>query len=215
MRHDAQISFPQQKGFMAFRRVCGFSVLELMIVVAITIITTAFALISVQPALKDSRVSNGYNVTLMAIRRAREAAIAERRVYMVSFTAPGTVSITQVVTGTVTFNTTLPSDVTFDAEPGIPNTATTTPDGFGTGASSGAIDFDVNVGAGGANTIYFYPDGSARDVNNNINNGVLYIARPGDIRTSRAITVWGLTGRIRGWRIYQNASAGTYYWREQ
>src|SRR5262245_29631111 len=111
MRHKAQISFPQQKGFMGFRRARGFSVLELMIVVAITIITTAFALLSVQPTLKDSRVSNGYNVTLMAIRRAREAAIAERRVYMVTFIAPGTVSITQVVTGTVTFSTTLPTDV--------------------------------------------------------------------------------------------------------
>lgn len=215
MRHEAQLFFPQQKGFMALRRAHGFTVLEMMIVVAITIITTTFALMSLQPALKDTRVSNGYNVTLMAIRRAREAAIAERRVYMVAFTAPNTVSITQVVTGTVTFSTTLPSDVAFDAEPGIPNTATTTPDGFGTGPSSGAIDFDVNVGAGGANTIYFYPDGSARDAANNINNGVLYIARPGDIRTSRAITVWGLTGRIRGWRIYQNTSSGLYYWREQ
>lgn len=214
MRHEAEIFPPRQKGCMALRRVRGFSLLEMMIVVAITIITT-FALMSVQPALKDSRLSNAYNVTLMAMRRAREAAIAERRVYMVTFTAPRTVSITQVITGTVTFSTTLPTDVAFDAEPGIPSTAATTPDGFGTGASSGAIDFDVNVGAGGTNTVYFYPDGSARDVNNNINNGVLYIARPGDIASSRAITLWGLTGRIRGWRIYQNAASGTYYWREQ
>ncbi|PYX87105.1 MAG: hypothetical protein DMG68_12975 [Acidobacteria bacterium] len=206
---------PCEKGLNVQRTMRGFTMLEMMIVVAIVIAVTAFGVMSVQPALKQSRVNNGYNTVLMAIRRAREASVAERRVYMVTFTAPRTVSITQVVTGNVIFSTTLPSDVQFDAEPGIPNTATTSPDGFGTGPASGAIDFDVNVGGGGTNTVYFYPDGSARDVNNIINNGVLYIARPGDLMSSRAITVWGLTGRIRGWRIYKNAAAGTYYWSQQ
>jgi Tfp pilus assembly protein FimT len=197
------------------RRSHGYSVLEMMMVVAIAIICATFGVMSLQPALKQNRVTNGYNTALMTLRRAREAAIAERRVYMVTFTAPRTVSITQTATGIVTFSTTLPTDIAFDAEPGIPNTAATTPDGFGLGPATGAIDFDVNVGTGGANTVYFYPDGSARDVNNIINNGVVYVARPGELTSSRAITVWGLTGRIRGWRIYQNASAGTYYWGQQ
>ena len=40
---------------------------------------------SLQPALKDTRVTNAYNATLMTMRRAREQAIAERRVYLVTF----------------------------------------------------------------------------------------------------------------------------------
>lgn len=200
---------------MSSRTMRGFSMLEICIVLAVSLIATAVGVMSVQPALKQSRLDNGYNTTLMTIRRAREASIAERRVYMVTFIAPRTVTITQVVTGNVIETLQLPSDIAFDAEPGIPNTVATTPDGFGVGQASGAIDFDVNVGAGGTNTVYFYPDGSARDVNNIINNGVLYIARPGDLLSSRAITVWGLTGRIRGFRIYQNAGAGTYYWSQQ
>lgn len=200
---------------MKLRESRGYSVLEMMMVVAIAIIAATFGVMTLQPALKQNRLTNGYNTALMTLRRAREAAIAERRVYMVTFTAPRTVSITQTATGIVTFSTTLPTDISFDAEPGIPNTATTTPDGFGAGAATGAIDFDVNVGAGGSNTVYFYPDGSARDINNNINNGVVYIARQGELLSSRAITVWGLTGRIRGWRLYQNTAAGTNYWSQQ
>jgi hypothetical protein len=61
--------------------------------------------------------------------------------------------------------------------------------------------------------IYFYPDGSAQDVNGNVNNGVVYLAMPGFINTSRAITLWGATGRLRGWHIY--LSGAKYYWRQQ
>ena len=63
-----------------------------------------------------------------------------------------------------------------------------------------AIDFDQGIVAGAKNVIYFYPDGSAADVLGNVNNGVVYIARPGFIDSSRAITLWGATGRLRGWR---------------
>jgi hypothetical protein len=49
--------------------------------------------------------------------------------------------------------------------------------------------------------ISFYPDGSAHDLAGNLNNGVVYIARPGDLYSSRAITLTGATGRIRGWRL--------------
>jgi len=43
---------------------------------------------------------------------------------------------------------------------------------------------------------------------------VLYLARPGNLYSSRAVTLWGITGRIRGWRLYQNGGAGAY-WRQQ
>ena len=209
---------PFKKGLMSVRRMRGFSLVEMLIVVAISMIAAVFATISLQPALKQIKVTNGYNTVLMGLRRAREQAVAERRVYLVTFILPQTLTITQVATGTVTETLTLPNDISFDTEPGIPSSPTAppiTPDGFGSGGATGAIDFDVNVGAGGTNTAYFYPDGTVRDVNGIINNGVVYIARPGEVLSSRAITVWGLTGRIRGWRIYNNGVAGNYYWSQQ
>jgi len=90
----------------------------------------------------------------------------------------------------------------------------TTPDGFGVGAT--AIDFDQGVAGGVKNVIYFYPDGSAEDVNGNVNNGVVYLALLGNagyFKSSRAITLWGATGRVRAWRLESNA--GAYYWRQQ
>jgi Tfp pilus assembly protein FimT len=218
MRHAGEKRLPPKKGTMAFRRMRGFSLVELAIVMAIGMIAATFTMVTVQPALRQVHVTNAYNTTLMTLRRAREQAVAERRVYLVTFNAPGTMTVTQVDTGTVTLTATLPTDVSFDAEPGIPSSATappTTPDGFGSGVSSGAIDFDIGVGAAGTNTVYFYPDGTVRDVNGVINNGVVYLARTGDLLSSRAITVWGLTGRIRGWRLYKNSVAGTNYWSQQ
>jgi hypothetical protein len=146
---------------------------------------------------------------LTTLRQARESAIAQRCTYIVTVTSPGTITIAPQLAGTpncsLNVTATLPSDVSFDVEPGVPSTVSTVPDGMGLGASTGAINFDVNVGAGGSNVIYFWPDGSARDVAGNLNDGIVYIARPGQIATSRAITLRGLTGRLRGWRLEPGA----------
>ena len=189
----------------------GFTLIEAMIVVSIILIGSSMFFISIQPALRQARLNNAYNAVLSTMRRARELSIAERRVYIVTFNAPRTMTITQAVTGTVTNTFVLPSDVSFDAEPGIPNTAATTPDHFGTGGV--AIDFDQGVSLGVKNKIYFQPDGSSQDANSNINNGVVYIARTGDVMSSRAITVWGSTGRLRGWRLY--TISGVKTWQQQ
>jgi Tfp pilus assembly protein FimT len=178
-------------------------------------IASGIFFMSLQPALKDTRVTNAYNATLMTMRRAREQAIAERRVYLVTFNnavSPNTVTITRAATGVVTSTISLPTDITFRSEPGIPTTLATTPDHFGTG--SPAIDFDQGVAGGAKNVICFNPDGSAQDINSNTNNGVIYLARSGSLYTARAITVWGSTGRLRGYRLYPKTGGGSI-WRQQ
>jgi prepilin-type N-terminal cleavage/methylation domain-containing protein len=203
----------------------GFSLIEMMIVVSILLVTASFAILGMGPMVKQSRVDNAYNATLTTIRQAHDQAAAERRVYVVTFdntVSPNTVTISQNATmvagGTLVLKTTLPPDVTFHIEPGIPNTplgTCPTPDGFGSGTK--AIDFDQGVGGGGAISIYFYPDGSGHDaaLNGAINSGVVYMARPGELYSSRAVTVWGTTGRIRGWRLYSSNSSGVNCWRPQ
>ena len=91
----------------------------------------------------------------------------------------------------------LPNGVQFTVVAGIPTTPQT-PDGFGIG--NVAIDFAQATGGGG-NVIYFQPDGTAVDAAGNPNNGVLYIARPGQLATSHAITLFGSTGRLKTWNL--------------
>ena len=191
----------------------GFSLLEVMIVLAIIITISSFAVLNIRSSMPDARVNSAYTTTLSTLRQAREAAIAQRRVYIVTFATPGTITLASQNPASDALNLTLnlPSDVSFDAEAGIPNTAGTVPDGMGLGTSTGAIDFDVNVGSGGSKVIYFWPDGSARDLVGNLNDGVVYIARPGSLMTSRAISLRGLTGRIRGWRLTQTAGVTKWY----
>jgi hypothetical protein len=95
---------------------------------------------------------------------------------------------------------TLPVDTQFIVVPGIPTSVTTTPDGFGAGNK--AIDFDMAIGGGGTQ-IYFQPDGRALDGINRLNDGVVYLAQPGDLYSSRAVTLYGSTGRAKGWVLGQ------------
>jgi len=193
----------------------GFSLLEMMIVIAIGLTMAGITTIAFVPVMKTQRTTTAYNDTLTTLRRARDQACADMRIYVVSFTAPGTITVTQNTTsGPTLITTVLPSDITFHVEPGVPVSSTAapmTPDGFGSAAY--AIDFDQGIPPGGGTTIYFYPDGTAQDNSGNINNGVVYLGRPGDLYSSRAITLWGITGRIRGWRLYNVSGVNT--WRQQ
>ncbi|HWY59934.1 MAG TPA: prepilin-type N-terminal cleavage/methylation domain-containing protein [Terriglobales bacterium] len=202
---------------MLSRRTRGFSLVELMVVITLILIVTGFSVMTIQPSLKQNHVTEAYNQTLMALRQARDTSVAQRQIYFVTLSnaaVPNSITITQGSTGTVTATYFLPPDVAFAAVAGIPvsqGAFPTTPDAFGVGAT--AIDFDQNIVGGVKNVIYFYPDGSAEDVVGNVNNGVVYIAMPGVVNTSRAITLWGTTGRLRGWRI--NRSGANWYWRQQ
>ncbi|MFZ0318738.1 MAG: prepilin-type N-terminal cleavage/methylation domain-containing protein [Candidatus Sulfotelmatobacter sp.] len=207
---------------MASKKTSGFSLLELMIAISISLILVAVSTLTMQPVWQQQHVNDAYNTTLTALRRAHDQAAADMRVYMVTFSPPvvgtngGTITVNETSNaGVVLFTATLPMDVTYHIEPGIPTSPTvppTTPDGFGT--ASNTFDFDqAPSGVGGSNVIYFYPDGTAEDVNGNINNGVVYMGMPGRLLTCRAITLWGYTGRIRGWEIVKNGTV--YSWSQQ
>ena len=208
-------------------RASGFSLLEMLTVVAISIIMVAVTFVGMVPIMKQQRVTNAYNLTLEAMRQARDNAIAQRTSYSVTFsssTSPNSITVAPTLTAgafqgqqnSVTYQ--LPSDVSFYAASAISSTAP--PDNYGSGAHAIDFGYTPSGGAGGATTIYFCPDGSSQIALScagagNWGGGVVYMSRTGDLMSSRAISLWGATGRIHGWRLYPIGSGSTYKWLRQ
>jgi prepilin-type N-terminal cleavage/methylation domain-containing protein len=201
-------------------RQAGFSLVEMVIVLTIVLAATATALINLLPSIKTSRSNAAMELVLGELRRAHERAVDERRIYRVTFTAPNTIQVdvgaVAVIGSTITNSAPvfapaqeplpLPGTVQFVVVPGIPTNPLATPDGLGTAAN--AIDFDLASGGGG-NQIYFQPDGRALDARNQLNDGVVYLAEPNNLSSSRAVSLFGSTGRTKGWIFSQvNGNAG-------
>ena len=192
----------------------GFSLVETVVVLGVIFVVTATALINILPSLRISRANAGMEMVLGEMRRAHERAIDERRIYRVTFTAPQTIQVdvgqVAVIGTTITDSApvftaaqpplTLPSTIQFLVVPGIPTNPLATPDGFGSGAN--AIDFDIANGGGGTQ-IYFQPDGRSLDGANRLNDGVVYLAEPNNLFSSRAVSLYGTTGRSKSWFLTQ------------
>ncbi len=202
-------------------------------VMAIGIVVTVVSVISLMPLMNSQRVTNAYNMTLAAIRQARDNAVAQQTSYQVTFTQTSAPTVTTITvawapaTGetvlangsaggitppTLTYQ--YPMNVVFLAPPA----GTPPPDGYGTGTNSVDFGYTASNNAGGATTIYFCPDGSAQTTNTcagagNWDGGVLYLARSGDPGSYRAVSLWGATGRVHGWRLYPQGSG--YQWLRQ
>jgi prepilin-type N-terminal cleavage/methylation domain-containing protein len=207
---------------MATNKHVGFSLLEMMITISIALILAGITFMSMRPLLNQNHVNSAYETSLMALRNTRNLAISQSHEYYVNFNPvgfpAGTIQIQyqppaigngaapplqQVITYSI------PADVSYAVQPGFP---VNTPDAFGTGVN--AIDFGQTLATAPLNYVVFFPDGSSQDGFGNLNSGVIYLTQPaGSIYTSRAITVWGATGRIRGWRL--NQQAGAPIWGQQ
>jgi prepilin-type N-terminal cleavage/methylation domain-containing protein len=204
---------------MTFRRQRGFSMIEMLIVLAVVIILAGIGFISLWPMLNKEHVDTAYDKTLETLRIYRNLSITQSRNYIVTFApAAGAVPATMTISwwpgappgvarpAAVVVNTvTLPPDVDFRIQGGIPTAAASVPDSFGVGAAAVDLDYTPAGGGGGA-TVVFMPDGSVQDPAGNPDSGVVYLSRiVADLYSSRAVTVWGATGRIRGWRLVNQA----------
>lgn len=203
---------------MTSRKNRGFSLLELLVTIAIGLTMAGVTFIALMPLFKQSHVDQGYAQTISVIRSYRNQAVTQSDRYIIIPSAPSTLTVQLwhyvappgVSPAPLTVATyTLPQDIQFAVQPAFPNPG---PDNFGTGTTP--IFFSpCTVIAAGQPCLIFYPDGSAQDDLGNFNNGVLYLTRPGDVYSSRAIDIYGTTGRIRGWRLYNQG--GTNKWVQQ
>jgi hypothetical protein len=179
--------------------------------VGVLMVGGGIAVMNIAGALRGAHVETAYQNTLDQLRFARQVAIDKRTVCRVDFAAPGTISVTQAFadgTPVTTETITLPPDVQYTIVTGMPTPPAATPDNLGNG--NVAIDFD-RVAGGSGTTIFFQPDGSALDAAGRPNDGVIYVARPNELNSARAITLLGTTGRIRGWRLGTKSGGGVVW----
>jgi Tfp pilus assembly protein FimT len=179
----------------------GFTLAEGILVTFLMAVALGSAMVMVNKAAASSRAEAALQTATMQLRLAREFAMDRRRVHKVTFTAPRTVTIVRQEIGgnpdVTVSQLDLPSDTQFYRQSGM----TPTPDQFTT---TSAVDF------GGSTTVYFNPDGSAVDSTGVLVNGIVYIANPGKLETCRAVTLFGATGRVKGFRL--RMTAGSWEW---
>ncbi len=216
----------------------GFSLLEMTMVVGLTITLTTVAVMSLMPLLQAQHLTNAYNSTIGIMRQARDAAISQRTSYSLTFQSAGsgsstvnsiTMAPTTAFAGTLPTEVfQLPNDVWFLVGSGV--SGLTGPDGFGTAANAIDFGYTSSGGTGDGNVLYFCPDGSAQTTSScsgagNWDSGVVYLNGPvfypsgssstpkGYATNTRAVSLWGATGRMHGWRVYSQGTS--YQWIRQ
>lgn len=191
----------------------GFSLIEMVLVVALAFTVMAFAVMNTVGSSQNARANSAMDAVISQLRQARETAIAKRRNVQVQFTAPNQIQLTILtlpgeavppVIAPTYLNDNVPGGLTFTVLAGLPDT----PMNFG---NSTAISLQQPTG-GGAWTVMFTTSGAFcgtaqsaatlyQATNNNPVNASLFLAVAGKPTTARAVTVFGATGRVR-----------SYYW---
>ena len=170
----------------------GFTLPEVLVVTALIAILSGIAVSLVGSWLPIARADAGMRQVMLQFTRAREQAISERREIEIQFVGNNTLVLLRrdldpAVPAEVLRQVSLEYDVRFTQLPGVPDT----PDTFGAGS---ALDFQ------GAGEIMFTSDGSLIDETGIPVNGTVFLGLPPHVQSARGVTVFGGTGRIRGFR---------------
>jgi Tfp pilus assembly protein FimT len=167
----------------------GITLLDLQVVMGVMVILCAMTFAGVQSAMVSFRGDAAMAQVASAIRQARDAAIAQRRTVDLLFVTPNRIQA---------FRNELPDGQTLIADYGLESGVVfdvadrpDTPDGFGNAA---AVDF------GEAEVIRFQADGTLVDEDGIVLNGTIFLSRPSEPLTARAVTITGGSGRAQGYR---------------
>jgi prepilin-type N-terminal cleavage/methylation domain-containing protein len=191
----------------AHHRERGFSLLELMIVVVIMIIIATIAIVQIQPAVASARADSATREVVDQMRQAREYAITNRRYVQITFPVVVVGGQTQYqVQMTVKNSLTagagadvalepvpIQPPITFYVNPALPDT----PDLFGNGNKI----FFGGIAGGPPAGMMFQSDGELVAAATYLPiNGTVFLGIAGQPQLTRAVTVLGTTGRVRGWK---------------
>ncbi len=191
------------------RNSAGFTLLELMAVVSIILILLGFAVINILNARQSSKANAAMDGMVAELRYGRQLAIGLRRNVMVTFTAPNQIQLAvQTLPGEapakfippVYLNDNEPDGLQFYVFPSLPDI----PGGVG---NAKALNFVPSTGGSVGLSLMFNSSGTfmgttatsnfASVGNNNPVNGTIFIGKPNQLSTARAISILGATGRVR------------------
>jgi prepilin-type N-terminal cleavage/methylation domain-containing protein len=190
----------------------GFTLVELMVVVALGLIIMGMAIGGIPSMLKTARADAGLTELAAALRFSRESSISNRRNVQLTF-GGNTITATRVeycpatcTTGTVG---SFPGCVVASGACGAKTTAlrTVTLEGYaqfllvsGLPDTPDAFGKATATAFGSYTPPMFTTDGSFINSQGDVLNGSVFIAIPGDRTSARAITIFGPTGAMHLWR---------------
>jgi type II secretory pathway pseudopilin PulG len=169
----------------------GISLLDTVATVGVMGLLASIAVVQLGTARRSLQGDGAVRAVMAQMNTAREMAITRRRNMRLTFTNPNRVQIAcEEVPGptlTAVSSVAFEGGMRFLLTPGVPDT----PDAFGMPA---AIAF------GTATQVKFNPLGQFVDQNGALVNGTVFVALAGEAQSTRAVTVMGSTGRVRGFR---------------
>ena len=179
----------------------GVTLVEMLLVLAVMGIVGAMGVAQLVDVNRSMKGDGAMRLVMSQLAQAREMAITQRRTMELKFVGGAGGNWLQVVRHEVpgTGTTTL-SSVAFEGNVGyrlISSVTTDTPDGFGI---SGPLSF------GTATTFTFSSDGTFIDQSGNPLNGTVFLATANVLKSQRAVTIMGGTGRVRAFKWTCNIS---------
>ena len=171
----------------------GFSLMEILVAVAIISIILGMALLNYGNILPNLKANSAMDQLLYQLRSARERAIAHRREVQVQFVGTNQLTITEIwLLGTAPPASTVSFEggAQYIILPGVPDL----PAPFNFGNTAPVYFGGVS---GGPPIMKFSTTGALVDGGNTLVNGTVFMGIPGRPSTARAISILGATGRVR------------------
>jgi len=177
----------------------GFSLLEVVVVVAIMMLVLSFAVFASSNVLPSYKADSALNVVLGTLRQAKQTAVAQRRDVQVwidqSFSGPEQLQHINYQVVPISgdqpqsiVSMPLPQGTQMVLESGVPDT----PMGFGNDAAV----FIGNVD-GGPPVMMFRSTGAFTDGNYALLNGTIFLGVPGQASTARAVSIMGGVANVQ------------------
>lgn len=159
-------------------------------VAALAMVLMAMTVVQIRASRATLVADNAMRHVMSEMARARDMAIQQRRNILITFPNTNEIRLRRIEIPngfTDLRRTILEGNLRFALPAGTPDTT----DGFGAGS---ALDFDGN------GTVIFNSDGMLIDGTGSVINGTIFLAAPNDPYATRAVTILGSTGRVRGFR---------------
>jgi type II secretory pathway pseudopilin PulG len=176
------------------KRASGFSLIELVMIIALIMIGSSIALVQVRQSTALLNADRTSNLVLSQMQYARQIAVDQRRTVTVAFIGTNRITVTRQNPDTTTTemaNVTLPSGYSF----GLPTGIGDTPEAYG---NTAAVNFN------GGTTASFIGDGALVTGGSLVVNSTVFTIGTGN-RTARALAITGASGRMKQYFVQGSA----------